>query len=287
MNDGLFIFNDRLIAFLDVLGFGNRMQNESTISLVQEYAKFIEDADKRVFSPPNILAKEHTLVSNFATSKFVFDSIVLVSHPLDDTTNICNFIMATIELMESGFINNLPLRGAISLGSYVEDTTNGIFISPEFKVLHAEEQRLQWAGCCILDNAADIIIKGTLGHAVPSEYNKRHLPLVYYPVPIKNEDGSTSYISRWALNWTYFLSSTRLEKVLDYLIEPKKSETAKFVKHLDSLPGQDRQLIQGHKPPIYFRHMPSIASCRIQFTDKFDIPTEPEQELTITFGEQS
>lgn len=283
MSVDLTVLDNRLIAFLDVLGFANRMDNESAVSIVKEYGKFIADADKAVFNPQNMLSNDVGNISNFATSKFVFDSIVLVSHPIDDSRNICNFIFAIILLMEKGFLNNLPLRGAISLGSYVEDRTNGVFVSPEFKSLHFEEQRLQWAGCCVLDNAADTVLKGLHGRVISPELAQRHYPVIYYSVPIKDKDNSISEIPRWALNWTYFLSSSQLSSTIDYLIEPKKSETAKFAEYVANLSGAYRQLVEGHQPPIYLRFMPSIFACRLKFTDESDNPSKPQSEISIAF----
>ncbi len=283
MSDDLLVLENRLIAFLDVLGFASRMDNETAVNVVKEYGKFIADADKTVFNPPKMLSDDVDRVSNFATSKFVFDSIVLVSHPIDDPKNICNFILAIIQLMESGLLNNLPLRGAISLGGYVEDRANGVFVSPEFKRLHFEEQRLQWAGCCILANAADTVLKGLHGQVISPEFSQRHHPIVYYPVPVKDEDNSISEMARWALNWTYFLSPSQLSSAIDYLTEPKKSETVKFAEHVAKLSGAGRQLLAGHQPPIYYRYMPSISACRLKFTDESDNPSAPQGEITMAF----
>ena len=284
MNYDLQVLDNRLIAFLDVLGFQSWMDKESTEDVVKMYGQFIADADKTVFNPPNILPDADDLISNFASSKFVFDSIVLVSHPIEDANSICHFIMAIIQLMENGFTNNLPLRGAISLGNYVEDKANGIFVSSVFKTLHTEEQRLQWAGCCVLDEAIETVLTGLYGHSFSTDSSQRHLPLVYYPVPVKEIEGGITTISRWCLNWSYFLNSDQISKALDYLIEPKQSQTAKFVNFVEMLPGAYKQLIPGHLPPIYVRFMPTRGSCRILFTDELDNPTEPSQEITINFG---
>lgn len=214
MSDDLLVLDNRLIAFLDVLGFASRMDNETAVNVVKEYGKFIADADKTVFNPPNMLSDDVDRVSNFATSKFVFDSIVLVSHPIDDPKNICNFILAIIQLMESGLLNNLPLRGAISLGSYVEDRANGVFVSPEFKRLHFEEQRLQWAGCCVLDNAADTVLKGLHGQVISPEFSQRHHPIVYYPVPVKDKDNSILSFLDGKGDTLSKISTSRLRKLL-------------------------------------------------------------------------
>lgn len=108
--------DNRLIAFLDVLGFRERMRKETPEKLIEVYGQFIKEANEQVFSdsaPPDIQECE----GNFATTKFVFDSIVLVSHPITSSQNISKFILATIVLMEKAMQENLPLRGAITKGN--------------------------------------------------------------------------------------------------------------------------------------------------------------------------
>jgi len=277
-NPQLIVLNNRLIAYLDVLGFANRMQVESAFEVVAQYSQFIKKADEEVFNPVDKL-KDGSKVSNFAQAKFVFDSIVLVSHPIGDPGNVSKFIFATILLMELGFCRRLPLRGAISLGDYLETADHAVFVSPAFKRLFSEEQKLKFSGCCLLKEAETYVLTSVFGASfqfnTPAE--SQH-PLVLYDAPSSNHEAGTK---RWFVNWVHLLTPKELSNGLSYLIEPKLKNTQEFVNHIVQLPKNSRQLIQGHAPPLYFRFMPSTTQCRIRFTDEADISTDIQQGISF------
>lgn len=279
------VFENRLIAFLDVLGFSQRLASETPAGVVEMYCGFIDEANKKVFSQKNHF-DEVTPLSNFAASKFVFDSIVLVSHPISDPRNISNFIFATTLLLESGFTAKFPLRGAISIGDYVESVSNGVFVSEEFKNLFSCEQNIDWSGCCVLKKAESIVLAGLYG-SVPAplpENIRGNMPVIYCEVPIKDRQRIAELNDwMWALNWCHMLSDGEIDLGLAHLIPEKRIPTVKFLRRVRSLDGCSRQLVQGHFPPLYIRSMPSTTQCRIRFTNENDEPAEPQMEIQIAF----
>ena len=80
-NPNIKVLENRLIAFLDVLGFRERMRRETPEKFIEIYGQFISEANEQVFTggvPPDSQERQR----NFATTKVVFDSIVLVSHQI-------------------------------------------------------------------------------------------------------------------------------------------------------------------------------------------------------------
>jgi hypothetical protein len=98
MKPAITILENRLIAFLDVLGFSARLEAETPADVVATYCSFIDEANTKIFQPVNQL-QQAAKVSNFAATKFVFDSVVLVSHPIDDPRNVSNFVFAATLLL--------------------------------------------------------------------------------------------------------------------------------------------------------------------------------------------
>ena len=264
------VFENRLIAFLDVLGFRERMQKETPKKLVEIYGQFIKEANEQVFTdsaPPDIQECE----GNFVAAKFVFDSIVLVSHPITSPQNISKFILATIVLMEKAMLENLPLRGAITKGDFVEDPSSNIFVSEAFKTLSAWEASIEFSGCCILSDIAEVVLAGINGGPIASNQELKRFPLVLYPVPQKEEKTT----NMWCLNWPHMFPRNKLQASINHLIGPKKENTQKFIDFIARLPGEDRQAIEAFGNSIFVRYMGTTNQFRLQFVDANENPTNP------------
>ena len=281
MNPAITVLENRLIAFLDVLGFSARLEAETPTDVVTRYCTFIDEANTKIFHPVNELHQTAT-VSNFAASKFVFDSIVLISHPIDDPRNVSNFVFAATLLLERGFTTKFPLRGAISIGDYLESIDHGVFVSPDFKSLFASEQNLDWSGCCVLQKAETVVLSSLHGAVIHPQSARLNHPVVHCAIPIKAQKTELEE-KLWALNWCYMLTDLEIKQGLEHLIPAKRTPTAEFVSHVQSLAGTKRDAVAGHQPPLYMRNMPSTTQCRIKFTDENDEPAEPQMEIQVGF----
>ena len=99
------ILNNRLIAFLDVLGFSSLLVKYSLEEIYSRYAFFVNEAKNKTFLPnENDLLKR----TNFEFGKFISDSLILISNPVNDIYNVNNFIMAISHLLSLGFKNEFP-----------------------------------------------------------------------------------------------------------------------------------------------------------------------------------
>lgn len=236
--------DSRLIAFFDVLGFSNRLEKEDPTVLHTDYARLIDEVDTAVFKwRPQVTSGDGSsegLSDNFAKSRFLFDSLVLVSHDVRDITNVSKFILACTLLMEKGFEAEFPLRGAVGVGDFVDDIDRGVFMSPVFPSLVRAEKAQEWSGCHILPDAEALVVEALLGSRYLSGYHAAiaRWPILPFSVPVK----TAKVVRRWCLNWPHLMSERQLAKGLKFLISPKRENTRTYLRYLYNLPDREQRL---------------------------------------------
>ena len=113
-------FENRLIAFFDVLGFTKLLETKDINELYKLYKKFIQEIKSEVFQPQETMeGSQETKVINFEKSIVFSDSIILISKEINDIKHINNFILSCISLMEKSTSNDFPLRGSIGKGDFI------------------------------------------------------------------------------------------------------------------------------------------------------------------------
>ena len=187
MENNFKILENRLIAFLDILGFSELLKRKSLEFVHSKYSRFIDNAKTMVFYATQ---GDNTGRTNFEYAEFLFDSIILVSNPISDVYNVNNFIGGVNYLMETGFIDKLPLRGVITKGNFLLDNERNIFLSNDFSRAVKFEGKQEWTGCIVLEEAEETIISSVFGEkaieTLKTEIQLRNNPVHYYPVPFKN-----------------------------------------------------------------------------------------------------
>lgn len=187
MENNFKILENRLIAFLDILGFSELLKRKSLEFVHSKYSRFIDNAKTMVFYSTQ---GDNTGRTNFEYAEFLFDSIILVSNPISDVYNVNNFIGGVNYLMETGFIDKLPLRGVITKGNFLLDNERNIFLSNDFSRAVKFEGKQEWTGCIVLEEAEETIISSVFGEkaieTLKTEIQLRNNPVHYYPVPFKN-----------------------------------------------------------------------------------------------------
>ena len=229
MNNNL--LNKRLIAFLDVLGFSSLIEKSTLEEIYDKYSIFINDAKNATFfQNENDLLKR----TNFEFGKFISDSLILISNPVDDIHNVNNFLMAVSHILSLGFKSHFPLRGSIGLSDVILDDERGIVLSKELPFLLKEEKSQDWVGCSILEDALDIVMNSVGGsdyrNSIINTPCKSNL-IQYYEIPYK--DGAKL---GFAINYAYSLNDTDIKNGLDYLITTKKENTQKYISFYKTLP---------------------------------------------------
>jgi len=259
----LIVLDNRLIAFLDVLGFSARLEKEAIESLHQQYSSFIDQAENATFFSAQ---GDNTGRKNFDFSQFLFDSIVLVSRPVDDVFNVNNFLSAVSLLLELGFKNKLPLRGAISQGDFLYDEARNIFLSSRFPELAKFELKQEWAGCTILEHAQSTVLESALGISDITDLAKiqtRNQPFHLYSVPLKN----TQVFDGLVLNYLFFLSEQEILEGLEYLIPGKRENNESYFNFLKNLPLTLQKLTPEFLPAEHFTYIATRSGVRVKFLD--------------------
>jgi len=262
---------NRLIAFLDVLGFSSRLEKEDIDSLHKQYANFIDTAKNATFFTA---AGDNTGRKNFDFSQFLFDSIVLVSCDTQDVFNVNNFISAVSLLLELGFKNKLPLRGAISQGDFLYDDERNIFLSERFPELAKFELKQEWAGCAILKHAESTAIYAATGAHDTSELSKgqiRNQLFHRYDVPLKNGEKTQALV----LNYLFFFTEAEILEGIDYLIPGKKENNIRYFEFLKSLPLQIQELPPEFEPAKFCAAIVTRSGMRFKFIDANGNSCEP------------
>ena len=233
-------YNNRLIAFLDILGFSTELETRDMRDLHRHYSQLIDRANAHLFDN-----SAHGVAGNFARAQFLFDSVLLVSHPLDDghaTESTFNFLGAAALLLEWSLEGKLPLRGAIGVGSLLEDPERNISLSAIVPSLLKEEREPQWSGVTILPTAADAVLRNLYGERMFPGKEGSSIVLKY-DVPTK-----TGTINRWCLNWVHMCDLPDIDAGIAHLHEPKKTNTEAFVRHAESLPAFEADLPEKFRP---------------------------------------
>lgn len=261
---------NRLIAFLDVLGFSRLLTSIPIEEVYRKYSAYIDEAKTKTFYEST---GDKTGRTNFAFARFMSDSLVVVSNDISDVYNVNNFIAAISYLLEIGFTSNLPLRGAIGKGSFINDEERNIYLSERLPELVRLEGSQEWSGCVIVKSAEETVLESLLGVKNRNDFEKlrlRNLPIHLYDIPLK--EGEKSLL---ALNYLFFMTQKQIEDGITYLIEPKKTNMIKYFNFLKSLPVEIQQLPTEFFPAKELKMMKTRSGIRIIFMDDTGNPCTP------------
>jgi hypothetical protein len=268
------ILENRLIAYLDVLGFSALLESKQLIEVHEIYSGFIDTAKNATFYTTN---GDNSGRTNFEYAKIFSDSIILVSNKIDDIYNVNNFIAAVSYLLEIGFVSKMPLRGAIAKGDFLIDLDRDIFLSKEFAQVVRFEGNQNWTGCSIMESAVQVVLEAAYGENYDNSMNKNTLcndPLHYYPVPTKDSDS----IKMPVINFMFFFSNKQIDDGLHYLIGEKQKNNSKYYEYLKSLPCERQPLEKEFEPAKYLSVMKTRSGMRALFMDENLDPCNPNIE---------
>ena len=257
---------NRLIAMVDVLGFADSIKTRERLeSTTARYSELIGRAKGHMFSPRAMQGSPNEPEPNFEYGQFVFDTLVLVSHPID-VKSVCRFVFASIHLMELFFAEKFPLRGSIGVGDFCTDEVANIFLSDAFKRLRTDEESQQWTGCVLLPEAEEVVVSSLLGNVQPSNLSQSS-PLHYMSIPRKVSTEQSK--KRWCLNWSHFLSPVVIEEGLQHMHgDPvKQDNTRHYLDSLTELSDETQQLSAEFSPAKKIKTMKARSGWRSKFED--------------------
>lgn len=284
----------RLIAFFDILGFSDRLRNMSLTDLHALYSQLIDAVPQTVFSGEVLGTPRKSRKLNFDRANFLFDSIVLVSRDLSDERAagaIHDFLMSCALLMQMSFAKQLPLRGAVSFGDYLEDTERKIFLSPEFANLARVEKDQEWSGCVVLPSAVSKFLPIVfLQPDLDTHYEHRAMVLSLFDVPFKS-GGHLPPGKHWCINWVYFLNLFDRAAGIEFLKPPKRENTVRFLEFIGNLPDEDRPLPDQFRPAVPVLAQATRGGVTLKFVDDsgraVDPPASCRVNISLTLGTHS
>jgi len=273
------VLSHRLIAFCDILGFSHRLQTSSLSELHAVYSRLMDHANTHIFQHDDGAQPDHR---NFARAEFLFDSVLLVSNPLDSEGGpraVADFMSALSSLFESSLGWHLPLRGAVTIGDVLEDVERRISLSGAFPGLVNAEKEQEWAGIRVLEPAVDTVLDGLYG-TPDSEIAKNGTGHVFpYAVPTKNGPCPSM-----VLNWVYLCDQRTIDAGLSFLTGRKKDETADFVAAVQSRLPPDTRLPAPLGTVVFVRTRGYRVGFNIKFLDAVGNGADLPEGTTFQFS---
>lgn len=270
---------NRIIAMLDVLGLSKRLNTkEDLINTSKIYNDLITTTKTEILSTLNLLAPDKPPKSNFEVGEFVFDNLVLVSHPLKTNGSASSFMHALTAIMQKFALHDMPLRGAMGIGDYCADPRTNVFLSNIFKDLNREESNQNWTGCIVLEDAREEILDiliGSLKNFTPNQSDV----LIRMPVPFKEN----LIAERWCLNWMSTLSPKKTKHILSYLEgnQEKLEGTKTHLDFLSRLPDDVQILPPECEPAVNLRIIKTREGFQVLFTDSAGEPADPGCDVNL------
>lgn len=257
----------RLVAFLDVLGFSAKIEQNQLEGLYQNFAEMVDNIkDKAILS-----SVEHNGArSNFEIAQFMSDSLVLVSNPIDDILNVNNFIAAVSEIMMLGLKAGFPFRGAISVSDVVFDDTRNIFLATKLPDIVRFEGQQEWVGCVVLDDAKEHVLQAAFGST--AENRMKVTDFIHMAkVPSKGDRNPTMI----CINFMFPLFLAGIGSLLDGITEPKRSHTEKHILNVMASGFEVQRLNDEFLPARYAAHMKTRTGFRSVFLNEQFAPCDP------------
>lgn len=253
------VIEGRLVAFLDVLGFSAKLREVPLNELFDTFAKVVDDIKTKTLTQVQTDQEGRT---NFEFSQFMSDSLILVSHPINDPYNVNNFIMAVSEIMQMGFKAYFPFRGAITLSDVIFDDQRNIFLANKFPDVVKFEGQQEWTGCVILDEAREAV---DFGHTISEPPQNRVTDLLHLvEVPLKN--GQSRAMA--CVNVFFPLCFESFRDQLSYLTEPKRTNTEKHFMAIAKSGFEAENLTEEFLPATFLLVMKTRTGFRPAFLDE-------------------
>jgi hypothetical protein len=242
--------------------------------IYNKYSQFVDIAKNKVFF--GVPSDYEGPSSNFEKSEIVSDSILLVSHDIENVASTNNFIGSIHLFLELGVASGFMFRGCVTQGEIIFDEQRNIFLSKEFNELAKFEPKINAPVCVIFDEAKSTVLSSLFGGEVESDgvIPLRSLPLVKWTVPLKNEITKDF----WCINYTFFCTEQNIEASIEYLAGDvaKQNNFIKYLEFLECFP--EERLVFGDKifDCKYLKLMKSRSGMRVAFvSDSGDIVQPP------------
>lgn len=225
----------RTVAFLDILGFKNLLQQMPLSELAKKY----EDAIKQVailnqrFSAANDVPTylpSHKAGEPWCFREVFSDSIILIA--IDESQESCLKLLLYARLLFISMLTaKLPVRGAIAAGELYHNSSSSVTLGQALTEAYLIEQQQEWAGVCIADSVWNLY--PDLLNAAKDPGNALHYYFMEYPVPWKQTPQPAHRILNWRFNTVIEVGSRKLLQDARLHEEPSKfNNVIKYLEHV-------------------------------------------------------
>lgn len=223
----------RTVAFLDILGFRNKLQNTPLLELVHDYERRILESQfmNQPFhstSQTPTLFNDHPYNFPWCTQYIFSDSIILVSHD-EDIMSCMKLLVYSWRLSQHFIAAGTPLRGGIAFGELYQNPSLNVFVGKALAKAYELEGCQNWIGISLDNSVVERFPEffETIGN---DKYPILNDLLFEYPVPFK--DGESKRLK--TINWRWNLVVERGTRSLfsdggDAKVAEKIANTLKYV----------------------------------------------------------
>jgi hypothetical protein len=193
---------DRFVAFLDILGFKDRIFRDTHENILNDFRLFINTVEHIEEHSPILLTnwKDSPYYNHAKIKPVTFsDSILLVTGD-DSAISLIRLAIRTQQIVEKAISMRIPIKGAISFGNQTADVTNSLYFGKP--LIYAYE---------IQD---EILLYSVVLHHTTEQRIKQ---LSEYPINGLNELSLNSYFIKYKTPLKYGI-------VNHYLLKPSNPE---------------------------------------------------------------
>lgn len=154
------MFEKRTVAFLDILGFKDYLNNRTLQRLSEDYKRIINmvEAFNRDFLPSNSNEPrlfppiEHN--AKWCIKRIFSDAIILVAN--DSSEESCLRLLVYVwRIMQASLSFQMPIRGGIAYDEMFVDEKKEIFIGKSLTKAYELEASQQWIGISIHEDVSE------------------------------------------------------------------------------------------------------------------------------------
>lgn len=203
---------NRYIAFLDILGFKDMIENLSHEEMIEFYQTIIEAKNDAIKHSTERIAMQSSVTPDTGIHAVLMSDSIIIYTEGDYWYNYVRIVLATQFITARAIRHGYTLRGAIGCGKVYINTTDDIAVMGKTFVdvyLRSEEQ--QWHGCAIypeaIRNAEDSFEKwkqklaGSTINSLEELMKPLGTPIVEYNIPMQFKTNVLKQNLIYAVNW--------------------------------------------------------------------------------------
>ena len=217
------------VGLFDILGFRNIVKNDKLEDVWKAYRETTSHSSYIMDNLDSLFKSKIINIDSFSDTFLIYtaDHSNLGQEAID--THFTVLLAVCDALFHSANTNKFPIRGAITVGELI--VKEGIHIGKPIVDAYEMEQKQDWIGCWICDDAIKLISKELL---------QRHMDgkLIFkYKIPFKSADIIYCYVFNWVylpFEEDYDYGFLVKKPGHDWSVERKHRNTRDYIKFVQS-----------------------------------------------------